>query len=147
MAKLLRRLNEFDITLEEIVDEVTDGDALGPGALGEVGAHAGLQIHGQLERCVLAEELAALRVLEVVLALHRRHLGGLAALVLLTFMRRSLAGRDHAHECFLVTELLQRVATRKSAEVYWKSQIGFSLSVQIVGWIRSSDYESAAITI
>ena len=54
-----------------VVDELADVDAFGLGAFGEVVAHAGLQIHGQLERSVLAEELAALGLAEIVRALHR----------------------------------------------------------------------------
>jgi hypothetical protein len=66
---LLRRLDELDIALEEIVDEVADGHTLGLGACGQVVAHAGLEVHRQLERSALAEELAALGVAEVILAL------------------------------------------------------------------------------
>jgi hypothetical protein len=37
--------------------------------------------------------------------------------------------------------------SRESPEVYWKAPVRFSLSLQVVRRFRSSDYESAALTI
>jgi len=54
---LLCDLDEFDVALEERVDEVVEFDALGFSACGEIVAHTGLQIHGHIEYGILAEEV------------------------------------------------------------------------------------------
>jgi hypothetical protein len=60
-AFLLRGLDEFDIALEELVDELVDLDALGLGARGEIVAHLGIEVDGHLKHGILAIELTALR--------------------------------------------------------------------------------------
>jgi hypothetical protein len=59
--ELLRRLDELDIALEEVVDEVADVDALGLGALGEVVAGGRLTVIASIEEPELIERILAHR--------------------------------------------------------------------------------------
>lgn len=71
--RLLGRFDERDVALQQVVDERADLDALGLGALGEVLAHVGVQIHRELQGGVVAVELAALGAGEIILILHGGH--------------------------------------------------------------------------
>jgi len=68
---LLRRLDEFDVALQQLVDELVDLDAFGLGVSGQVVAHLRFKIDRQLQYAFLAMDLAALSVRKVVLVLCR----------------------------------------------------------------------------
>jgi hypothetical protein len=53
------RLDQLDVLLEQLIDELSDLDAAGLGALGEVGPHLGVEVHRQVQRGAGLEKLAA----------------------------------------------------------------------------------------
>ena len=85
---LSRRVDEFDVLAQQLVDQSGQLDALGLGALGEVLADFGVEVDRQVEHRIFAVELAAFGIGEVVFSFH-----GLGAVGAVSGRVRTVAAR------------------------------------------------------
>lgn len=63
-------LDEFDVFLEQVVDDDGEVEALGIGDAGEGFLHVGVEVDRQVQFGTFAEELAALAFAEIVFVAH-----------------------------------------------------------------------------
>jgi len=70
LGRLPRRFDEFDVLLQQLIDELPNLDAAGLGPRREISLHLGIEVHRQIDRCAWLEKLSACTLGEVDLGGH-----------------------------------------------------------------------------